>query len=502
MPELALHFSVVFALTAPRLGIKRALLLSLLALLPDLDVLMHVHRSMSHSILMLALVYVPVLVAVYKLKPRFSGLALLGLFALIGHLVMDCFQTYTPLLYPMLDRSLWLKVDGGLQVSPAGLKPQVSAEVKGTPTVFKYFTTMDAPVFTSEGFLISLLLVAVPLFFEVKGFGKTIGVVGGIGGTGVDGKRSSEGVSRVSGSNSLDGPVSKDAVTIVIPTLNEENGIGSVIDGLIAEGYRNILVVDGYSSDRTVEIAKSKGVDIIYQNGIGKAGAIATAIEKVSTPYMLVMDGDCTYNPRDVERLLMHAKDYDEVIGYRSDRGNIPLLHRVGNGIISLAFSLMFGKHIRDPCSGMYLLRTDVAKRLELASRGFDVEVELAGQIASLGRIGEVPVSYGKRVGEGKLNAWRDGFRILMAAVRVMWLYNPVFLFSSLLALLIVPGAIILLEQLTLRYLYGAEAWSLGWSWLGLVLFVAGLQGLTIATISLILRRMERRIIRILEGRM
>jgi len=301
---------------------------------------------------------------------------------------------------------------------------------------------------------------------------------------------------------SLNGTPSKDDVTIVIPTLNEEDGVGSVIDGLLVEGFKRILVVDGYSSDKTVEIARSKGVEVVYQNGVGKAGAIATAIERVSTPYMLVMDGDCTYDPRDVERLLMHAKDYDEVIGYRSNREYIPLLHRLGNRIISLAFSLMFGRTIKDPCSGMYLLRTDVAKKLELTSEGFDIEVELAGQIASLGRIGEVPVSYGKRVGRRKLSAWRDGFRILMSALRVMWLYNPVFLFSSLLALLIVPGAIILLEQLTLRYLYGAEAWSLGWSWLGLVLFVAGLQGLTIATISLILRRMERRIIRMLEGRM
>ncbi|MEM2614940.1 MAG: glycosyltransferase family 2 protein [Nitrososphaerota archaeon] len=182
----------------------------------------------------------------------------------------------------------------------------------------------------------------------------------------VNSKRSSESISRVSGLSGLDDPVSKDMVTVVIPTLNEEDSIGKVIDGLIAEGYRNILVVDGYSSDRTVKIAKSKGVEVVYQSGVGKAGAIATAIERVSTPYMLVMDGDCTYNPKDAERLLRLAKDYEGVIGYRSDRGNIPLLHRVGNWIISLIFSLVFGRRIKDPCSGMYLLRVDVARRLEL----------------------------------------------------------------------------------------------------------------------------------------
>jgi len=81
--------------------------------------------------------------------------------------------------------------------------------------------------------------------------------------------------------------VSKDMVTVVIPTLNEEEAIGVVLDEVMAEGYRNILVVDGYSKDRTVEIAKSKGVRVVYQDGVGKAGAIATAIKIVSTPYML-----------------------------------------------------------------------------------------------------------------------------------------------------------------------------------------------------------------------
>jgi len=99
-------------------------------------------------------------------------------------------------------------------------------------------------------------------------------------------------------------------------------------------------------------------------------------------------------------------------------------------------------------------------------------------------------------MGRGKLKAWRDGFKIIVSAAKVMWLYNPVFVISALAALLTVPGAVILLEQLTLRYLYGA--WSLGWSWLGLVLFVAGLQGVAVAATSLMLKRMERRIMQAL----
>jgi hypothetical protein len=168
MPEPAMHFSVVFALTAPKLGVKKALLLSFIALVPDLDVLMHVHRSMSHSIIVLTLAYTPILLAVYRFKPGYFRLTVLGLLALLSHIVMDLFQTYTPILYPILDSSLWIEIDGGVQVSPSGLKPQVSADVKHVPTTFKPFEAIDAPVFTSEGFLASLMLTVIPLIICVK----------------------------------------------------------------------------------------------------------------------------------------------------------------------------------------------------------------------------------------------------------------------------------------------------------------------------------------------
>jgi len=163
-----MHFSVVFALTAPKLGVKRALLLSSIALLPDLDVLIHIHRSVSHSIIVLTLAYTPIVLAVYRFKPEYFRLTVLGLLALLSHIVMDFFQTYTPILYPILDSSLWIEVDGGVQVSPSGLKPQVSADVKHVPTNFKPFEVIDAPVFTSEGFLISLILTVIPLIICVK----------------------------------------------------------------------------------------------------------------------------------------------------------------------------------------------------------------------------------------------------------------------------------------------------------------------------------------------
>jgi len=93
--------------------------------------------------------------------------------------------------------------------------------------------------------------------------------------------------------------ISPGDVTILIPTLNEEEAIGKVIQELKSYGYHNILVVDGYSQDRTVEIARENGAKVIYQVGHGKAAAIKTGLERVRTPYVLIMDGDGTYDPKD-----------------------------------------------------------------------------------------------------------------------------------------------------------------------------------------------------------
>jgi dolichol-phosphate mannosyltransferase len=294
-------------------------------------------------------------------------------------------------------------------------------------------------------------------------------------------------------------PVSPKDVTVVIPTLNEREAVGLVLDELRREGYVNVLVVDGYSKDGTADVAREKGALVIPQHGAGKAGAIKTALEHVKTPYMLVMDGDYTYDPRDIKRMLVHAANYDEVIGAR-ERQNMGWLHRLGNRIINYAFNLLFGAGLSDVCSGMYLVRTEALKGAELKSRGFGVEVEIAAYMCSYGRVTEVPVNYRRRVGRRKLRSFRDCFAIIATIISLARAYNPVFLFSALAFTLSIPGAILTLWQLYLRYLYGAEAWSMGVAWLGLFLLIVGLQGFTVATISLMLKRMEKRVIQTLKS--
>ncbi len=207
-------------------------------------------------------------------------------------------------------------------------------------------------------------------------------------------------------------------VTVVIPVLNEEKAIGRVIRKVKEEGYYNILVVDGFSSDDTFHQATTNGVNVIYQKGKGKTGAIETAIKNVETKYMVILDGDCTYDPKDIENVVSPLSNSDLVIGVRAlGRKNIPLFNRIGNRAINLLFNLLMGTNLQDVCSGMYSLKTDFSKNLTFKTEGFDVEVEIAAQVSKYGKIAQVPIRYHDRVGLQKLQPVKDGLHIIFRVV-------------------------------------------------------------------------------------
>jgi len=279
MPELLLHFAVPFAVSAPVLGVRRAFLVASVALIPDFDVLVHVHRSVSHSVLVLGLGVAVALALAFRLRRGLMPLVGVCGLALLGHPVMDMFQTLTPILYPVVNWSVCLDVRGRVLIGEV-LKPVVSAETKLGPTVFKTFQSLDAPIFTSEGFIISTMLVAVPILMSLpcRPFRGTVPQRS----PEMRARRSNElsastvsnddpplSVGRGGTTPPREGTVPKSDVTVVIPTLNEAGAIGRVIGELKGLGYDDILVVDGYSSDGTRDIATRSGARVVQQHGVG-----------------------------------------------------------------------------------------------------------------------------------------------------------------------------------------------------------------------------------------
>ena len=284
----------------------------------------------------------------------------------------------------------------------------------------------------------------------------------------------------------------KDQVTVVVPTLNEAGAISGVIDEIREEGYHTIIVVDGYSTDATDRIAFGNGVKLAYQHGIGKSGAVKTGLEHEETPFVVFMDGDGTYDPKDIWRLVNHTERYSHVIGAR-DRKHIGLANIFGNWVISQLFSLLFGVKVTDVCSGMYLLDTERTKNYNLEEPGFVAEIELAAQSAAMQELAEVPINYRPRIGTAKLNTWRDGRLILLAAFKLAWRYNPILVYSALAALLVIPGASILFWTLFDYLTKGA--WHAGWGLLGAIMIVIATQAFTLAGASILTKQTERRIL-------
>jgi dolichol-phosphate hexosyltransferase len=289
--------------------------------------------------------------------------------------------------------------------------------------------------------------------------------------------------------------VMKDEVTIILPVLNEEEAILEVIDDLHLEGYKNILVVDGHSSDNTYDIVFKAGVRIIYQKGTGKTGALKTGFNEVDTPYILVMDGDFTYRAADIIKLLPYVDDADQIFGIRSHgRENISRLHRFGNLIINTTLNLLLNSNFSDVCTGMYLMKTDLAQSLELKSDGFNVEVEMAIQNYSKGNVKEIPIHYRPRLGESKLNTWVAGFNILSSVITTCLKYNS-FNFYALLGIAsIIPGLGLIIAEL---YAGNFEKEFIRFDvylGLGLIFLFIGISSLTISILSLINKRSEQRL--------
>ncbi|MDQ3847422.1 MAG: glycosyltransferase family 2 protein, partial [Thermoproteota archaeon] len=264
---------------------------------------------------------------------------------------------------------------------------------------------------------------------------------------------------------------------------------------LLSIGLNNILVVDGYSSDGTLDTAKRYPVMLTFQHGKGKAGALKTAFEKVKTPYMIIMDGDYTYDPSYIYRFFEHMHSYDQIIGVRNlqEKKNTSFLHKLGNKIITKTFNVLMGTNLSDLCSGMYVLRTEIAKNMNLSSTGFDVEVEIAAQVASSGRITEVPINYRQRIGQQKLSTWKHGFKILNSILKLAMTYRPAFFYSLMATITAVLGigilAYTIIEWLLTDALRGPGL-LMGISVLLVAIFFAGLR-----LQAQMFRRMESKII-------
>jgi len=205
-------------------------------------------------------------------------------------------------------------------------------------------------------------------------------------------------------------------ITVIIPCLNEEQGIESVLRRM-PEFVDEVIVVDNGSTDRTSDVAKSFGAHVIREHVRGYGRSYKTGFASATGDLIVTLDGDHSYPPDAISYLLeafLHLEvDFLNASRFPvRDRNAMSLKHKFGNLILSLAMSILYFRWVRDSQSGMWVFRRSILEGMKLTSDGmaFSEEIKIEALKSDRVRFEEISIQYTSRLGEIKLNPWRDGF--------------------------------------------------------------------------------------------
>jgi glycosyltransferase involved in cell wall biosynthesis len=212
-------------------------------------------------------------------------------------------------------------------------------------------------------------------------------------------------------------------ISVVIPCYNEEDGVREVI-GRMPKAVDEIVVVDNNCTDATAEVARGLGARVVAERTRGYGAAYKAGMKAATGDLIVTLDGDGTYPPEEIPRLVdtLVDRDWEFLSASRfplTDATAMHLSNRVGNWVLTVAAAVLFLKPIRDSQSGMWVFRRALLERLRLTSDGMAFSEEIKLEALARGcRFGEAHIRYGARIGEVKLEKWRDGWDNLSFLVR------------------------------------------------------------------------------------
>jgi glycosyltransferase involved in cell wall biosynthesis len=288
-------------------------------------------------------------------------------------------------------------------------------------------------------------------------------------------------------------------LSVIIPAYNEEDGIGQVIERVLATRLvlarmglaLEFIIVDDGSRDRTAAvISRYREVRLIrHLKNRGYGAAIKTGFRCASGNYLAFLDADGTYPPENLPELCHEAiaQSADVVVGSRMGgaKSQMPLTRRIGNFAYAGLLSLIGNVAVRDTASGMRVIRQEILERLYPLPDGLDFTPAMSTRaIHESLKVVEVPIPYAERLGRSKLSVVRDGFRFTNAIVWTALAYNPVRILglASLAAIaiaLIVAFYIIALRVSGTTVLNNWQVYAL---FLAVVLSVAGVSLFSLGT--------------------
>jgi glycosyltransferase involved in cell wall biosynthesis len=223
------------------------------------------------------------------------------------------------------------------------------------------------------------------------------------------------------------------AVSVIIPAYDEEPAIGAVIASLRgAAHWREIIVVDDGSTDRTGEVARAAGARVIrHPYNIGNGASVKSGIREASSDFILIMDGDGQHTTADALRLLSHLGEYDLVVGARSYSGQASTARHLGNTALNGLASYLTGREIPDLTSGMRAARASGLREfLHLLPNGFSTPTTTTLSFIKAGySVRFEPIETRARAGRSKIRLVSDGTNFLLILLKVITVFSPLRIF-------------------------------------------------------------------------
>jgi glycosyltransferase involved in cell wall biosynthesis len=234
-------------------------------------------------------------------------------------------------------------------------------------------------------------------------------------------------------------------ITAILPALNEEVSIGSMV--LHARQHvDHVVVIDDGSTDRTYEIAKLAGAEVIrHPKNMGKGMALRTGFEhagKNGCKVVITMDTDGQHDPDDIQKLISPILngEADVVNGSRYMNGtdkNTPFYRRIGQNILDKATNLNAGLQVTDTQSGFRAFARHTLPTFRFKSKGLAIESEMLMDAANAGfRIKEVGIGVRYDVDCSSENPMKHGLKVLTNIINDMELNRPLYYFT-------LPGALL-----------------------------------------------------------
>lgn len=267
-------------------------------------------------------------------------------------------------------------------------------------------------------------------------------------------------------------------LSVVIPALNEEDGIAAIMQRVLAVGPAlqntgverlELIVVDDGSTDGTAAIVGSTPGATLVQHPVNKGygAALKTGFRAAQGDLLAFLDADGTYPPEYFPKLCatLLSDGYDIVVGSRmaGAESEMPLTRRVGNTVFAAMISLLSRQRITDSASGMRVFRKEALEKLYPLPDGLNFTPIMSTRALHEDlRMTEVAIPYSERVGRSKLSVVRDGTRYVQTITWTALNYNPVRILGGLALLLLGLAGLIALATLAVRLAGRTEIGPLG----------------------------------------